>query len=362
MTTPSTAWDITIARWRHGAGAALSFTFDDGYRDTCQRAREVLAPFGFRATHAVVGGLVGYNLEGRPLASWEELQVVAEGGDEVAVHGLSHRILTSTLWRKGGRALAFLLRGGSGLPLRTRSLQLLQGAVRHGSSGYLNVAEFTEEIYQAKRLLAQQLGRAPTSFSYPGGWYTQQAQELLHQAGYLSARSSDDGYNRLGYLERYALKAQVWRKGTSTRAAAKWVDQALHEGSWLIEMHHLLEPDDSAGYLYTTPVESLRAHVRYVSQHRVWVDTQEAVMGYLLDRQSSHVELASVGERCVSVTVRCATGERFSDQPLTLDVVVPQECWGIRRCDTGERVRVGAHGRVYLDVLPGSDPLLLDLV
>ena len=85
-------------------------------------------------------------------------------------------------------------------------------------------------------------------------------------------------------------------------------------------------------------------------------------MGYLLDRQSSQIELASLGEHRVSVTVRLATGKRFSDQPLTLEVVVPQERWGVRRYDTGERVRSGADGRVYLDVFPESDPLLLDLV
>lgn len=160
-------------------GRRISITFDDGYRDFLDHALPILRSLGLPATVFVPTGLVGQRAfawyADRPAAlSWQEIEeLVAEGLVDVQAHSRTHP------W----------------LP------RLSNGQVR-------------DEIVGSKRDLEEHVPYELTSFCFPAGLYSDRELELVREAGYRAAVTTDPGVNP-GGLPMYRLRRTLIYWGDS---------------------------------------------------------------------------------------------------------------------------------------------------
>ncbi len=85
----------------------------------------------------------------------------------------------------------------------------------------------------------------PTStidtFAYPYGQYNAQVEGLVQGAGFIGARSVDDGFNLVS-TDKYALKQKHITNTTTFADAKVWIDSAISNKSWVILMFHDVWP------------------------------------------------------------------------------------------------------------------------
>ena len=139
---------------------SLAITFDDGYEETYTIAWPLLKRFGFPATVFVTPGEVG--LQG--FVTWEQVTAMAADGITIGNHTMHH----------------------SYLPLVTEE-------------------RLGEELVDSKRMIEDRIARRVEFISYPVGGFTPQAQEVIRQAGYRAACTTNRAVSRAG-IDRYALR------------------------------------------------------------------------------------------------------------------------------------------------------------
>lgn len=67
----------------------------------------------------------------------------------------------------------------------------------------------------------------------------------------------------------------VWTKDTTVKQANKWVDFAIKNKVWLVEVFHLISPSESK-YLYFTYKDKFSRHIDYIAARKdeICVETQ----------------------------------------------------------------------------------------
>ena len=146
------------------APRTVGLSFDDGYRDVAEHGLPALAEHGFSATvfvsTGVVDGRASFAWYGRqpPLLGWEEIRELA-----------------------GGETLGF-------------------GAhtVTHPDLRTLSEADARAEIDGSKRELEEQLGRPVETFCYPAGFFGERDRQLVAEAGFAAAVTTEPGANGPG--------------------------------------------------------------------------------------------------------------------------------------------------------------------
>jgi peptidoglycan/xylan/chitin deacetylase (PgdA/CDA1 family) len=146
-------------------GKVVGITFDDGYRNVLENALPVLQDVGFTATNYFVvrqlgGGNVWDYPEGVPhadLMSAEELRAWAQAGQEAGSHTLNHPFL----------------------PDLSHELAV-------------------NEIRNSRDALEQILGAPVESFCYPYGGQSPGLRQVVREAGYSNATTTERGLVRPG--------------------------------------------------------------------------------------------------------------------------------------------------------------------
>jgi peptidoglycan/xylan/chitin deacetylase (PgdA/CDA1 family) len=144
-----------LDRLRSGQGVpgkSVVLTVDDGYDSFLSGAMPLLREYGFPATLFVQTENVG----DPGFLGWEELRRLRAEGIEIGNHSASH---------------AHFLNMGQDKRLE----------------------RFREDVQQAQRDFASELGKAPDLFSYPYGEYTPGMQNVLHEMGFIAATAQKSG-------------------------------------------------------------------------------------------------------------------------------------------------------------------------
>jgi len=320
-------FEATICKWRSDASAAVSLTFDDGYEETYESTAALFGQLNISATYFIATAAVGQTLEGFQVADWDTWKQASSLGFEVGSHGLTHTIcdvsladkltILSSSFRDRRRASWYarqILGDVQRRLTRTNRRALTRTAISD--------ALYTELI-ESKRTIEKKIPQhAVASYAYPFGVYNLTLKDLVRQAGYISARSADPGLNS-GTLDLYALKCSCWKDSTDLRTANSWVDGAIMDKGWLIEVHHLVTKERSVAWKYQTRFQDFRRHLEDTLSKSVWVDAQKSVAKYAAERSETYLSSTAKKHSEVSFTVISGLDPRIYDEPLTVKVRVP---------------------------------------
>ncbi len=127
------------------------------------------------------------------------------------------------------------------------------------------------------------VGAPVDSFAYPFGDYNDTVIAQVTAAGYLGARSVEDGIN-LTDANKYTLKAREVDGNTTVATVKSWIDEARTQKAWLILLFHDVKNGDcpNSAASYCTNKTTLQEIVAYLASQHMTVPTVHqglAVMG-----------------------------------------------------------------------------------
>jgi peptidoglycan/xylan/chitin deacetylase (PgdA/CDA1 family) len=314
---------IRVSRWKHRHRAALTFSFDDGYLNTVQHAK-YLNQKGLRGTHNLIANDVGSG----HFASWTEV-LSDTGGNEYGSHSHTHAALNG-----------------------------------------LSLSAADDELRRSHQKITDAVGKRVSTFVYPYGAFSKEILQLRAlRDNYLSARSSQHGYNLSTPRHPYALKSQVVVNTTTVAAVKSWIDKALQYGYWGFLMYHFIDysgTDPDLQY-YNVSSADLRAAADYAAGLDIWGDTQENVIKYIRERNAfATTHYTRPDNNSLRFFPEDGLSDTVYDVALTLCIDIPSE-WEVSSVwvnDSGGEYKSdvltdGGIDHVCIDVLPAGQEVII---
>lgn len=351
-------FSTVIAPWRGNAEAALTISFDDSYKDTCDFTIETLLLRGFRATYNVATSYVDDFFEGRRIASWSDLREAWEKGMEIGAHSISHRPAPSPVTENLKRMLVSLYNERFSWYYITHIAESLSS---HRASG-LPPSEIPQEVAESKQTIECKIPSCKVlSYAYPDGLFNGLYQWHLRSAGYLNARSTIRGFNQQFDRNFYALKSVVL-DGMTSEAANNYVCRAIKKRAWLIEVYHLVADENQMGYRGFTKIESFLGHLKFLDElkSRLWIDTQQNISAYMITRNCSKVSCLSHDQSTLELGI-ISTAPQNHNKPITLVTRIPDNWSNIFISQNGDYVAYGRRSStVYYDAYPNKGSIIIE--
>lgn len=284
--------EARVAQWYGGKHAAVSLRFDDAHPTHLDKAVPILDEFGFPGTFMINPGREGYQ---QRKAEWEALPA---RGHELANHTVTH-------------------------------------------SGALTDDDAANEIAGcAAYLQSLNPGGSPVfAFARGGGttWTQRRPLEFFTKTCHLFG-----GGGSMSCSEDYP--------SFSLDAVRARLDRALQNGEWMQTHFHCIDE----GYIKISS-PTFRAILQMLKDHSadVWVAGMKVIYKYQQERAGSHVLIYPQGDDAVMVDLTVATVPRLFDQPLTLDVRLPEGTGAVTvRGADGQQVATGSGPLLRFDVPP----------
>jgi peptidoglycan/xylan/chitin deacetylase (PgdA/CDA1 family) len=161
----------------------LAITFDDGYRDNYTNAFPILKKYNLPATMFIITNEVGR--PGGDRLSWDEIKIMRDSG-----------------------LIAF-------------------GSHCLGPEPLVNIKseqDLRREIFDSKKILAERLKKEINAFSYPGGLFNDKIRQLVIDAGYKLAVTTNPGKKILNN-DIFALK-RLRISSTSDNLFVFWIESS----------------------------------------------------------------------------------------------------------------------------------------
>lgn len=177
------------------------------------------------------------------------------------------------------------------------------------------------ELLNSRSFLKYNFGvNSGLTMSYPWGIYNSQIQQIAKSI-YLAARSTDPGYNSLNSLNRYALKTLSFDKQIRAVDADQWIDYAIQNNLWLIEMIHGI---NNVGY---SPIHSqeLEEHLDYINnvKDKIWCTTVINVIKYIDESKKAEIKCDICTDSVYNLRIDDFLNDSVYNQPLSVRIKVP---------------------------------------
>ena len=223
----------------------VSLTFDDGWKSIHANALPILENKNFKSTQYLIANTIADTNEGVDgyMSKADVLDFNAKG-HEIAAHTFSHPNLID--------------------PSMTES-------------------ELQKEIAGARYKLLTDLNVRPVNgLAYTYGLYNDRATQAVKEAGFLGARTVDNGFNDKN-SNRYLLKSLVIERGgedvqsgemadpTSMVEVKAAIDQAFDNKTWLVLTFHQI--DNVVENVYGASIEMFQEIIDYIAQKNISVKT-----------------------------------------------------------------------------------------
>ncbi len=207
----------------------VSLNFDDGTRSTYENGLPILNKAGLKSTQYIITGR--FNFPGYVNAN--EVLAMQAAGHEIGAHTRTHPDLTT-----------------------------------------LTVDQMRNEIAGSKADLLAIGVTSVETFAYPFGGYNDTVVQVVKDAGFLGARTTDGGYNTIDN-NRFLLQRQGIRSFVTLDQIKSWIDTAAANNVWLILVFHRIEVSDDT---YSIPPDMLQQIIDYIIQKQIPVVTNDQVI------------------------------------------------------------------------------------
>jgi peptidoglycan/xylan/chitin deacetylase (PgdA/CDA1 family) len=206
----------------------VSLSFDDGWLSVYENAIPILNAAGYKSNQYITTNYLTSNYPG--YVKPQQVLAMQSQGHVIDAHTRSHPDLTS-----------------------------------------LTTEEARLEISGSRADLLN-LGATPVStFGYPLGAYNSTIKQLVRDAGFTGARSSDGGLNDKT-TDRYALRRISMENTTTLDSVKKQIDAALAEKKWAILLFHEV---NTSGHRYAVTPAFLQHVVDYLKSKNITPITTE---------------------------------------------------------------------------------------
>jgi peptidoglycan/xylan/chitin deacetylase (PgdA/CDA1 family) len=313
------ALEIEIAKWQGNTSGAVTLSFDDGYLATYISVIPILDEYGINGTFNLITGLVGGKYGVIELASWEMWVEAANTDHEIASHTYSH----SHVDEISGETLE-------------------------------------EELRISKEDIKKNIGIPTISFVYPGGAYSAPSKRIVERY-FLSARTSDGGYNNAAPEDLHLLKS----KTVATNAADEmngWADETEENGLWLIENLHLVSSENPSNYPFYISTTDFMDHIAYLNSKNMWIASQGEVAKYITEREGSNVTVLDVSSSRIFLDITTYLNPSVFNEPLTIIISLPRE-WdsAVVFSANGNMMKSSfSEGILQFDARPGQNGIVIE--
>lgn len=278
-----------------GADAIVTVCSDDGYFETAANLNQIFGERGLRCTIAAPVWNVNTRID-----DWKKL--LAQGNVEVVSHSMNH------------------------IPMGVD-------------------CEFADDMERLKYEIAgadtfyeDNFGGEQIVFVCPENVMCENGYKVLYDNDFWAVRRGSRGLNNLSPAEGtnvgewFNLKVRGIQDKTATTVPQKnkWVDSAIHQKKWLIEMWHNVMPEDDGNY-QTITVADACLHLDYIKsksdENLIWVATFDEAVKYLREKQNCDV-IAYIKDDYLIVQMTLDNEKMKFDtfnQPLSIIVNIPDE-------------------------------------
>ena len=296
----------SIAHYRFGKKAAVSFTFDDGDISHIKLAAPLLEEFGWRGTFFILPGKI-HDTSSSIQSSWTSWKAISAKGHEIGNHSMTHPALDK-------------IAGEDSLK---------------------------REILDSAQIIKDKIGVAPVTFAYPYGAYNKRVDNFVYSA------------HVIGRDVRFLYGGEAF----TLQKANNWIDEALNGkgADWVVPLLH--ELGENKGY--STDINLFRENLLYIKtlESKIWVDTYGNVARYIRERNRANLSVVrnTKNKFMFTLTLPVDMSSEVYNVPLTVVIPVPSSASGILKVKRGNTSSAFAltalKDTLLVNVVPGKVPV-----
>lgn len=284
------AQEVSVAKYKDGKDCAVSFTFDDGFKDNYTMAVPQLEKRGWRGTFWLNCAFIPGEIRGRnSRMTWEQVCDLHKKGHEISNHGWTHKKLVN-----------------------------------------ISREEIIEEIEKNDSAIFVHTGLRPTTFCYANNAWNDEVLSLTTKG-------------RVGTRTRqYPLGEQA-----SDAKLQGWLDKAIKDGTWAVWMTHGL----TEGYDHFKDLSRYTSFLNYVKgkEKYIWVGTFREVAAYIGERDAVKLDV-SKGENSIEIEPVLSLDPTLYNVPLTMEV---EGVLRVKASQDGKNLKVSVDGdKAFFDFNP----------
>ncbi len=265
---------------------------------------------------------------------------------------LKERNLTATFYVITGRLDS--VSKSSILHNISKEFEIGSHTVTHPDLIKIGNIEASAELMNSKLFLKNNFGvNAGLTMSYPWGIFDRPVESIAKD-NYLAARSTDKGYNSVFTPERYALRVQNFDKKIKSYMANAWIDYAIQNHLWLVEMIHGI---NYSGY---SPVDSkvLIEHFDYIKEvdDKIWCSTVSNVIKYIDESKNARIECEVCNDTIYKIRINDFMDDSTYNQLLSLRIKVPDN-WDSISISNAEVIKTEYYNKskfIFFNALPDN--------
>jgi len=245
--------------------------------------------------------------------------------------------------------------------LKDNRIDIANHTHSHTSLPAADKARLDYEINDAQREIKQEFpGQQVICMCNPFVGKSDKTDEIIKQNHY-AARNGERGFNSFSPNadEWYRLNYQYVLSGTKEAYMNRWIDSAIKNNKWLIEVWHGIDGDDWEPSTY----EICDAHLKYASgKKELWIATLSEATKYIQERQNASVEIEKNND-ILTLSVTHTLDPEIFNYPLTVKIVVDENVKSAVAKQNGRLIdsRIENH-ELFLNVVPGKDKISISLL
>lgn len=278
---------VSVATIKDNKNAVYSLTTDDNYDYTNKWINKKIEELDLKATMGLITDTMG--AVGK--LSWEDAQALVKTGRwGVANHTKAHR---------------------------------------QDVFGTLSESELDVEINGARKTLLNKFPKEKLLCMYtPGGITNDLIKEVVGKQ-HLVLRHAGGGSNNLPILKEnlLALKSEAIFSNTSLETMNLWIDNAITNGQWCVEMWHGVGYEDGASWGGNCIEENAETHLKYVSEKKkegkLWVTTLDEAAVYLTEFNNAKLTEIKKTDSELVFSLTDGLDDKIYDEELTVNIKIP---------------------------------------